>query len=356
MWQNKFMKKIFIFLSLIAVFSCQSPEEKYNSKLENIKLLQEKILTLKPINGDGLSDLTYKDLDVIKLEEDEFRYNDLQIVRYELIVNMITILLDKNTNAIIKKRILWFLDNERSLDQNGFACLGDDVRNGCANGAKATKIKEKLYLDVIPRLSNRYNTSGTVKIDIGTVMLIYQEYARLYELYYDLSDRNFLANELCRSVDAGVIDYASALIDYSLKHFDPGLLRCVEYDFEETYGSTMIEFKGNTIGMESDRDALNKLGVCPMSLRRISGRNYGRAAESRARAFEKNLKNLKEIDSSKVKSYSDAINKIQSRLYSALSNTPKMSSIPSSMNALTGKYDKWAACGNCSLESNDVCK
>ena len=49
------------------------------------------------------------------------------------------------------------------------------------------------------------------------------------------------------------------------------------------------------------------------------------------------------------------IDKIQSKLAAASVNTIKISETASSMNSLTGKYDKWGACGVCNLESRVEC-
>ena len=50
-----------------------------------------------------------------------------------------------------------------------------------------------------------------------------------------------------------------------------------------------------------------------------------------------------------------AVDKIKSKLATAATNTPKISEAAGSMNSLTDKYNKWAFCGDCSLESNVEC-
>ena len=187
-------------------------------------------------------------------------------------------------------------------------------------------------------------------------MLVYREYASINNLNYNLSNGQFLADELCRAVDDSELNYASALIDYSKDILNIGKIRCIEYSFKDPAPnhdwneSTMIEFKGNTIGMMDDGDVERELGVCPMSLRRVSGRNYGRAVSARVSAFQANLK---QIDSSKIKSYSDAVTKIKKSISEGARKTPRLSKVPGSMNALLDTYDTtWMFGGDCSLESN----
>ena len=361
------MKKLCIVLSLILIVGCQPPNEYYYSQIENIELFKNKILLPEPANhphsskglrsGDinlvwvehplrryrGLED-DYSS-EGIKKERDAFKaYQAFLDAKYLMVMDLVLTYLDDSTDDMVRERILWYLANDSKIKDTGFEYLYGETKKRYGS----VKIKDNLYIELNEKMGSY--------VDIGTTMLFYEKYAKLNGYYYDLSDRDFLATELCRAVDEESLIYASALIDYSLQYFDPGLLRCIEYEYQDRYGSTMIEFKGNTIGMKSDRDVISKLGVCPQSLRRISGKNWGAAAAGRAAAFEKNLKKLGTIDSSKVTSYSDAIDKITSKLAAASANTPKISKAAGSMNSLTSKYNKWAFCGDCSLESNVECR
>lgn len=360
------MKKLCIVLSLILIVGCQPPDEYYYSQIENIELFKNKILLPEPANHPHSSKgLNIEDISPLWVEHPNSRYRGLKDdyssegrkkreiaykayqafldAKYLMVMDLVLTYLDDSTDDMVRERILWYLANDREIGRTGF----ENLYGGKKERYGSVKIKDDLYI--------RINEEMGSYVDIGTTMLFYEKYAKLNGYYYDLSDRDFLATELCRAVDEESLVYASALIDYSLQYFDPGLLRCIKYEYDR-YGSTMIEFKGNTIGMESDRDVMSKLGVCPQSLRRISGANYGRAAAGRAASFERNLKKLGTIDSSKVTSYSDAIDKITSKLAAASANTPKISKAVGSMNSLTGKYNKWAFCGSCSLESNVECR
>jgi len=361
------MKKLCIVLSLILIVGCQPPDKYYYSQIEKLEPFKNKILLSEPINhsdiNKGLN--IERDLKPLEIEHPSRRYRSLEDdyssegmkkrksayeawqafydTKYLMTMDLVMTYLDDSTDEMVRERILWYLANDWGIRHTGFEYLYGETKKRYGS----VKIKDNLYI--------RINEKMGSYVDIGTTMLFYEKYAKLNGYYYDLSDRDFLATELCRAVKEESLIYASALIDYSLPYFDPGLLRCINYDYQDGFGSTMIEFKGNTIGMKSDRDVISKLGVCPQSLRRISGANYGRAAAARAASFERNLKKLGTIDSSKVTSYSDAVDKIKSKLATAATNTPKISEAAGSMNSLTDKYNKWAFCGDCSLESNVEC-
>jgi hypothetical protein len=346
------MKKLCIVLSLILIVGCKPPEDYYYLQLEKLELLKDKILLSESINHSQINTSLDFKRDILPLEiiEDPYSkypnvsreergramdaYNAFVDAKYLMVMDLLLIYIDDSTDSRVRERILWFLANFRETRSTGFL----DIQYEDAK-YHSSKIGDKLYLYLDKEMGNY--------IDIGTTMLFYEKYAKLNGYYYDLSDRDFLATELCRAVGYESLVYASALIDYSLQYFDPGLLRC--------YGNPIREFKGNTIGIKTSNEVKSKLGVCPQSLRRISGANWGHAASARALDFQNNLKKLGTIDSSKVRSYSDAIDKIQSKLAAASVNTIKISETASSMNALTRKYDKWGACGVCNLESRVEC-
>lgn len=340
----------------------QPPDKYYYSQIEKLETFKNKILLSQPVNHGHISKglNIERDLKPLEIKHPSRRYRSLEDdyssegmkkrksayeawqafydAKYLMTMDLVLTYLDDSTDDLVRERILWYLANDWGIGHTGFEYLYGETKKRYGS----VKIKDNLHIALDEKMGSY--------VDIGTTMLFYEKYAKLNGYYYDLSDRDFLATELCRAVKEESLIYASALVDYSLPYFDPGLLRCI------SYGSTMIEFKGNTIGMKSDSDVISKLGVCPQSLRRISGANYGRAAESRAASFERNLKKLGTIDSSKVTSYSDAIDKITSKLAAASANTPKISEAAGSMNSLTDKYNKWAFCGRCSLESNVECR
>lgn len=359
------MKRISIIFSLMLIAGCQPPDEYYYSQIEKLESFKNKILLSQPIDYPSISiglDIE-RDLEPISPPHPRYRYISLfEDVSNEALekrekayqaflafwdakklmtIDLVLAYLDDSTDDLVRERILWYLANDSAIGHTGFEYLYK--RYG------SIKIKDNLYI--------RINEKMGSYIDIGTTMLFYEKYAKLNGYYYDLSDRDFLATELCRAVHKENVIYASALIDYSLQYFDPGLLRCIRYESKE--GNTMIEFKGNTIGMK-DVDVHSKFGICPQSLKAISesikSARYLAEANSRSRTLQRNLKGLGTIDSSKVTSYSDAVDKIKSKLATAATNLPKFSPARGNMNALTDEYNKWKYCGGCTIESNVECK
>lgn len=139
---------------------------------------------------------------------------------------------------------------------------------------------------------------------------------------YNLDDSNFMRDELCRAVGADQIGYVVLLI--SQANFDVGLLRC--YDTDDWGYGEYAAYNG-------DQD-------CPMSLRRVSGVNYGRAVASRNDSFLYNLRN------SNFSGMGNDLKKIKTAFQKSLNNLPDLSNVDS-MNDLLDKYDKWNAGGDC---------
>lgn len=356
MKNSKYFFLIFIFF----LYGCQSPEEKFEKKISSILKLEQD-LNQSSADWSALiegysSDPTIANKKLSKILDvngEEYKSDFIRKTRNEFYINMVTQVLDKNTDSELKKRIfklLIILSDSNTVDT---------IPLLLPKKYSYLPLRNENYLDVLyveGTYTNKYSSHNIFFDDIETRMLVYREYASMNNLYYKLSSRQFLADELCRAVDDSKLNYASALVDYSKDILNIGKIRCIKYRVEHPDPRhswnmiTMVEFKGNTIGMMDDSDVRSKLGVCPMSLRRVSGRNYGRAVSARVSAFRSNLK---QIDSSKIKSYSDAVTKIKQSISEGVRKTPKLSTVPGSMNALLDTYDTtWMPGGDCSLESN----
>jgi hypothetical protein len=310
------MKKYLLILSIILLTAFYllrglSPEEK----IIEINNIENQIydLTVDP----NLININYE---ILSINDDESKAKELISVRNGLYVSLMATFLDPDTEIKVKERIILFFNKIPGYSQTPIRITDSKkIING------------KEYLDV------NYAIDAYSLFDMETKLLFYQELASLQGVIFDISDKIFLANELCAAVDEGRLVYASALIDLSIDLFDPGKIRCIEQD------STMVQFLGNTTGMIKDRDVISSLGVCPMSLRRISGRNFNYSTSLRVSSW---LSNVKSIDSSKIKSLNDAKNKISS----TFNNIPALSRVPGSMNSLLNKYaNYWVPGGNCTL-------
>ena len=360
--QNNIMKnsKYFFLIFIFFLYGCQSPEEKFEKKISSILKLEQD-LNQSSADWSALIEgystdptIANKKLSkILDVNGEEYKSNFIRKTRNEFYINMITQVLDKNTDPELKKRIfelLIILSESNTVDTIPLLLPGK---------YSYLPLRNENYLHVLwveGTSIDKYVSDSIFFDDIETRMLVYTEYANINNLYYNLSSSQFLADELCRAVDDNKLNYASALVDYSKDILNIGKIRCIEYEVEDPnprYSwniSSMVEFKGNTIGMMDDSDVERELGVCPMSLRRVSGRNYGRAVAGRVHAFKSNLK---QIDSSRIKSYSDAVTKIKQSISEGIRKTPKLSAVPESMNALLDKYDTtWMRGGDCSLESN----
>ena len=310
------MKKYLLILSVILLTAFYllrglSPEEK----IIEINNIENQIydLTIDP----NLTDINYE---ILSIDDDESKAKELISVRNGLYVSLMATFLDPKTEIKVKERIILFFNKIPGYKKTPIS-ITDSKKI----------IKGKEYLDV------NYVIEENSLFDMETKLLFYQELASLKGVIFDLGDKIFLANELCAAVDKGRLIYTSALIDLSINLFDPGKIRCIEQD------NIMVQFLGDTTGMKKDHEVKSALGVCPMSLRRISGRNWGRATESRVNSW---LSNVKSIDSSKIKSLNDAKNKISS----TFNNIPALSHVPGSMNSLLDKYaNYWVPGGNCTL-------
>jgi hypothetical protein len=248
---------------------------------------------------------------------------------------MATSIFEKETSTEEKKKLLSILNEISNF--SGIEIIPMRV------SSNVKVLLGKKYLDVLSDIEDP-KWGAEYLFDIETRMLIFQEYAKVKDLYYDLSKKEFISAELCRAVDKNKLQYTSALIDYSMGMIDIGKIRCIEHK------GTMIEFLGNTEGIGSDSEVKSMLGVCPMSLRRVSGTNYASAVSARINSFRNNYE---EVDPNKIKSYSDAVTKIKKSIAQGISKTPKLSPVPGNMNALLDEYDNtWMFGGDCSLESN----
>ena len=307
------MRVFLFFLVLVAISGCGLSTEQ---KFEKIKYIQEVVLS-----SDENINLTKEDYEFLRSVDLVF---DPELHPYDLI---------KEKNNLYVKFVASFLDPQEKIE----------VKNKIISFFKVDRqfsfpiekeIYGKKYLNV------RFSIDGQSPFDIQTRLLIYQEYADIIGSNFDLSDVDFLKNELCFAADKELLAYASALIDISIDKFDPGKIRCI--DGGDKAGNNMVVFKGSTEGMKRDSEVISKLGVCPMSLRRISGRNYGDAVSSRISSWQYNIQ---QIDADSIKSLDDAKNKIKG----TFANIPKLNPVPGSMNSLFDKYNKWPSGGDCSI-------
>ena len=241
--------------------------------------------------------------------------------REDLYINLMSSFLDPKVNLEIKNKIIVFF---QSIKYSPINASTDSV-----------ELKDKKYLNLSLISSNSL-------FDIETKIFFYEELASLKGLASGLGDEFYLKNQLCNAVEYNQLAYASLLIDFGVDMFNPGKIRCT--DDKSSFG--MVLFTGNTVGMMSDSDVKSKLNLCPMSLRRISGRNYGRAVSSRISSWQSSMR---QIDRDSIKSLDDAKDKIKR----TFTNVPSLNPVPGSMNALLDRYDKtWMPGGDCSLESN----
>ena len=306
------MKKFLPILLFLLVGCAQSPQEK----IAKIEAFEYAIF-----DEDSSLNFSEKDYLVFSSTSGELKGEEIIQRRDKLYIKLMTEFLDPDVKVGIKNKIILFFQNLDTPPINASININD------------WGIKE--YLSLRPILFDSF-------FDIETRILFYKQLASLKELSMGLDDEVYLKNQLCAAVSKNQLGYASLLIDFSIDMFDPGRIRCIKG--KPSYN--MILFSGNTVGMMSDQDVKSKLNVCPMSLRRISGRNAGQAISARISAWQYDVQ---QIDRDSIKSLDDAKDKIKR----TFSNAPSLNPIPGNMNALLDKYDNtWKPGGDCSLESN----
>lgn len=309
-----FIILLFLFPSILLLNGCGESQEE---KIAKINIIENEIY--KKTKTLNLTDEDYK---VLSIEGDD---NEARKIRDGLYVRLMSTFLDRDVRPEIKYKIILFF--KRIYDKK--------ITSPPIRIVESTrKIADKEYLNI------SYNYIRESFFDIHTTLLFYQELASLQGIIFDLQDGKFLGNELCSAVNYNQLEYASALLDFSIGIFDPGKIRCVT---GESY--RMVLFTGNTLGMRNDSDVKRKLGVCPMSLRRISGKNWGKAVSQRISNWQSNVQR---IDRDSINSLEDAKNKIKG----TFKNVPLLNPVPASMNDLLDRHNKWAFGGDCSLESN----
>lgn len=350
------MKKyLFIFVVILLAGCGATPEEKI-AKIDDIE---------NAIYSSGKTlNLTNEDYEVLSIEVKEKEADSIIQRRDGLYRKLISSFLQLETSLEIKGKIIVFfqsidnqplsmsanlredlyiklmssfLDPEVNLEiKNKIIMFFQNIENSPINASTDTdELKGKKYL-------NLSLISRNSLFDFETKIFFYRELASLKGLTSGLDDEFYLKNQLCNAVEDNQLAYASLLIDFGVDMFNPGEIRCID----DKLSSGMVLFTGNTVGMMSDSDVRSKLNVCPMSLRRISGRNYGRAVSARISSWQSSVR---QIDRDSIKSLDDAKNKIKR----TFTNAPSLNPVPGSMNALLDRYDKiWMFGGDCSLESN----
>tara|TARA_B110000196_G_scaffold94301_1_gene81572 strand:- start:321 stop:1385 length:1065 start_codon:yes stop_codon:yes gene_type:complete len=350
------MKKyLFIFVVILLTGCGATPEEKM-AKIDDIE--NAIYITSKTLN------LTNEDYEVLSIEFKEKEADSIIQRRDGLYRKLMSSFLDPETSLEIKNKIIVFfqsidnqpismsaphredlymklmssfLDPEVNLEiKNKIIMFFQNIENSPVNASTDTEeLKDKKYLNLSLILSNSL-------FDIETKIFFYKELASLEGLASGLDDEFYLKNQLCNAVEDNQLAYASLLVDFGVDMFNPGKIRCTD----DKSSPGMALFTGNTVGMMSDSDVKSKLKVCPMSLRRISGRNYGRAVSARISSWQSSVR---QIDRDSIKSLDDAKDKIKR----TFTNVPSLNPVPGSMNALLDRYDKtWMPGGDCSLESN----
>lgn len=295
--------------------------------------LEQKLAKIDDIEKEIYSpsttlNLTDEDYYELRKEVEEKEADLILKKRYGLYVKLMSSFLDPETSLEMKNKIIMFFQRVR-----GSPIFSRD------SSIPSEELKDKKYLKLSRFIDSDF-------FDIETQIFFYRELAPLKGLTTGLDDEFYLKHQLCNAVERNELVYASRLIDLAVDKFDPGEIRCIDGPYIQNVGRSMEVFTGNTIGMMSDRDVESKLGVCPMSLRRISGRNYGRAVSSRLSSW---TSSVQQIDRDSIKSLDDAKDKIKR----SFTNIPSINPVPGSMNFLLDEYDNtWLPGGDCSLESN----
>ena len=225
---------------------------------------------------------------------------EVHLARKALYLKLMSTITEPTSEKAIKQKIVSFFEY---LDSN---LEGRDIP------IKITYIFRDKTKKVITKKSNgneyldveRIVNETSIFFNIQQKLLFFEELAFAKGVIFDLESVDFLANELCSAVGANNLTYASLLIDISITLFDPGVVRCVS-------GYPKRHYKGE--------------GSCPMSLRRLSGVNYGQAVSSRISSWQSSG--------------------------SSFSNIPSLNPVPASMNALLDKHNKWNAGGDCTVNS-----
>ena len=205
---------------------------------------------------------------------------------------------------------------------------------------KVAEVKESIVeaLKSYPAFSNE--DAGTLKpnffleVALSTQMEILQRIGQentqrigsieIRQQYYNLRDREFVRDELCRAVDEEEFGYTVLLI--SVSDFDVGVLRC-----RETGGVSW-----------GDYTSYRGVGSCPMSLRRIAGKNYGSTVAARVSSFKRNLA---ANDWQGMESISEISDAFKGATYTGVS----LDGV-NSMIDLLDKYNKWGAGGECTTD------
>ena len=299
-------KLIAVSCFLLILTGCQSKEELHTIKINNISKLKEKIIDTN--NSKSIEDIYKKSIEetLLQFHEDEYKSNELVQARDELYYRVVKVFLNPDSDERTKKRIASFF---RKLSNDKLSPI---------DYASRIKINDEWHLNVLPSIEKN------LLFSLETKLAFYTELAYIENALYDLNSKSFIATELCRAVSDNKLIYTSALIDISDNLLDPGEVRCVRDN------DSIFEYK--------EEESSNKYS-CPVSLRRLSGINYGRAVSRRISQWKNNNKT---IDIDQVKSRSDLERQI-------FSNIPKLNPVPKNMNSLLDKHNKWDV-GHCSLK------
>lgn len=306
-----FIIPLILLLSINFLTACGESKEE---KISKISKIEEKI-----IGKDENSIITGEQYKLLSIENDDIEYRGIINGFY---TRLLASFLDPETDRELKNNIILFLETIEEKEEVNHP-LRTKLSTRTING------KEHLWL------MDYFFTKSL--FDMKTTLYFYQELTSLRGIVFDLRDENFLSNALCSAVDHNQVLYTSALLSLSDGIFDPGAIRCVSDG-----RSGKVVFTGNTSNMRYDYEVKEAFGVCPMSLRRLSGVNYADAVSLRISNWQNNLE---QIDRNSIKSLDDAKRKIKN----SMMNISTLHSVDD-MNSLLDPYNKWAFGGDCSLE------
>lgn len=308
------MKRFACLLLLLTIFGCDVPDRRVAQKSEAFELLSAKI------NEGDLEWVTSNSASVMSLmipnakpkrsyqkEQEESdgwdrkqdvydNFNAVYSLRRNAVISYIHLYFETQ-EALVKRSIIESLSHYPRWQSDATGTLKPDFYNDYDDVGLAKQV------EILQAL-------GDLKLPLRK---------------YDLKDREFVKDEICRAVSEEKIGYTALLI--SVADFDVGVLRCEETPRGFGWG----EYVAYTSA------------YCPYSLRRVSGENAASAISARVRSFRGNLakhdfqgmENLSEIRNAFIDSTRTGI---------SLDGVE-------SMNDLLDKFNKWGP-GTCT--TNDL--
>lgn len=349
-------KVLFCFLCILFV-SCSSPEEK--SAAERLILADEFVISMKAGNIEQLKiDITalFKFTASDQRELGAEYYPTRNLLRDVVVISALHLASDPMKSKKVRDAAIFVLFEYMSTPDSSYPYLKRRSSEGVfyfqSGGLISSFARPGQYMDqpASPRTAEACDSvsewSGLDKdvwcrqvyFSIEQLEMIKEQMIIDYPISYDLKDPVYLKNEICTAVAYDELFYLRYLVSFA--DFDIGYLRCSDSSYDkngewiygrsEKFGDPVFWYEQYT-GEQT----------CPMSLRRVSGKNSKHKISSRVSQFKNNLK------AADFKG-ADDLDEFRDKFYGAAQG---IEGIEGSMNSYLDRSNKWNAGGTCTTDN-----